>query len=58
MKYIMTIIWSLLIGAAVSYVLTSMAEDPFSMTQTLVLAGIFAVSIIVMGEFLIKKEEN
>lgn len=58
MRYIMTLIWSVLIGGIVSYVLTSMAGEPFNLTQTFVLAGIFAIFIFILGEVVIKEEKN
>lgn len=54
----MTLFWSLAIGGIVSYVLSSMAGDPFSMTQTFVLAGIFSIIIFILGEFVITEEKN
>lgn len=47
MKYIMTLIWALLIGSALGYVLASMAGDPFNVTQSaLFAAGVFIVILI------------
>jgi len=50
MRLIMTIIWSLLISSAISYVLTSMAGDPFNFTHTVVLTIIFVVAIVALSE--------
>lgn len=58
MRYIMTLIWSVLIGGIVSYVLTSMAGEPYNITQTLVLAGIFAIVIFFLGDVVIKEEKS
>lgn len=49
MKYVMTLIWSMLLSFIVSYVLSSMAGDPFIITQALVLGGIFFVAIVALG---------
>ncbi|HEY4601909.1 MAG TPA: DUF2929 family protein [Cerasibacillus sp.] len=49
MRYIMTIIWALLIGSVLSYVLTSMAGDPFNLNQALILSSIIAVLIFIMS---------
>ncbi|XGA32986.1 YjzD family protein [Virgibacillus sp. CBA3643] len=59
MRYIMTIFWAVAISAVVSYVLTSMAGAPFVLTDTLILAGIFAVAVIVLADFVLpeKKEQ-
>ncbi|WP_235794092.1 DUF2929 family protein [Virgibacillus salidurans] len=55
----MTIFWALAIGTVASYVLTSMAGEPFVFTEVLILAGIFAVAAIVLAEFILpeRKEE-
>lgn len=58
MRYIMTLFWSVAIGGIVSYVLSSMAGDPFNLTQTFVLAGIFAIIIFLLGDVVIKEEKN
>ncbi|MBO1003610.1 DUF2929 family protein [Pseudogracilibacillus auburnensis] len=39
----MTIIWALLIGGALAYVLASMAGEPFNVTQSLA----FSISMII-----------
>ena len=53
----MVLIWSVLISSAISYVLTSMAGDPFNLTHVLVLAGIFFVAITLLGEGILKEKE-
>ena len=55
MRYIMTIIWSVLIGAAVSYVLTSMGAEAFVLSDALILSGVFAVVAIILGDFVLKE---
>ena len=35
MRVVVTIIWAFLIVAALNYILTSMAQTPFNMTQTI-----------------------
>lgn len=59
MRYIMTLIWALLIGAALAYVLNSMAGDPFNVTQSVTFsAGIF-IAILLMDMVLHKPmDEN
>ncbi len=49
MKYVMTLIWSMLLSFIVSYVLSSMAGDPFILTQALVVGGVFFVAIVALG---------
>jgi len=58
MRLIMTIIWSILISGAISYVLTSMAGEPFNITFTLIVASFFVVAIFVLGEGALKETER
>lgn len=58
MRYIITIIWSLLLGAALSYVLSSMAGDPFVIAEAGILAAIIAVFVFILGDGLIEKAEQ
>lgn len=48
MKYVMTLIWAILIGGALAYVLASMAGDAFNVTQSIVysIAAFIAISIM------------
>lgn len=52
MKYIMTLVWSVLIGGALAYVLSSMATNPFDITQSLVFSAVIFVAIILMDAVL------
>lgn len=56
MRIIMTLIWAVLISGVVSYVLTSMAGEPFSILQTLIVAGMFGLVVIVLGGVVLKEE--
>ena len=58
MRYIMTIIWSLLIAFAVAYVLTSMAAEPFVISEAIILAAVFAVLIFFMGDVVLKEKSE
>ena len=50
MRVIMTIIWALLIGGALAYVLSSMGGGSFNMTQSLLYsAGVFIAIIFLDG---------
>lgn len=49
MRFIMTIIWALLIGGVLSYVLTSMAGEPFNLNQSIILSSIIAVFIFILS---------
>lgn len=52
MRFIMTIIWALLIGSALAYVLASMADDAFNFTQALGFAVATFIGIIVIDGIL------
>lgn len=58
MRYIMVAIWSVLVGAVVSYVLTSMANEPFSLVSTFVLAATFAVFVILLGDVGLREQSD
>ncbi|MHA6251683.1 YjzD family protein [Oceanobacillus sp. CAU 1775] len=58
MRYIITIVWSLLLGAALSYVLASMAGDPFVLAEAGILAAIIAVFVFILGEGLLKEQKQ
>ncbi|MGM8364393.1 DUF2929 family protein [Virgibacillus sp. W0181] len=58
MRYIMTIIWSALISGVVSYVLSSMTGEPFNLADSLILAAIMAIAIFLLGDGLLKKQED
>lgn len=46
MKFIMTLIWALLIGSALAYILSSMANDVFNLTQALGFGAATFIGII------------
>jgi len=52
MRFLMTIIWALLIGGALAYVLSSMAENPFNVTQSLVFSAAMVIIIFLLGGIL------
>ncbi|HEX6593643.1 MAG TPA: YjzD family protein [Bacillota bacterium] len=59
MRYIMVIIWGVLISSVLSYVLTSMAGEPFNVNQTITLAVIFSVIVYILGDgILTEKNES
>lgn len=50
MRFIMTIVWALLIGGALAYVLSSMAGDTFNITQSIMYsAGVFLAILLIDG---------
>ncbi|HLR65811.1 DUF2929 family protein [Virgibacillus alimentarius] len=58
MQFIMSFIWALLISGAISYVLASMAGDPFNLTHTIVLAIILTLAVYVLGGGLLKEDSE
>lgn len=48
MRIIMTLIWALLIGAALAYVLSSMGGEPFNVTQSIVFSASTFIAIILL----------
>ena len=49
MKYVMTLVWSMLLSLVVSYVLGSMAGDPFILSEAVILGVIFFITITLLG---------
>lgn len=58
MRYIMTLIWSVLISLVVTYVVTSMAGAAFNSTSVFVLAAVIFLAIFVLGELILKEKEE
>lgn len=58
MRYVMAIVWSFLISSAISYVLSSMANEPFNFTQTLILTGTFAVIVFLLDAVVLSEKEQ
>ncbi|BAC13157.1 hypothetical conserved protein [Oceanobacillus iheyensis HTE831] len=56
MRYIMTIFWSFLLSAAVSYVLSSMGGEPFLIENAIILTVIFSIVVFVLGEGILKEK--
>ena len=52
MRFIISLIWALLIGGALAYVLSSMADNAFNLTQSLVFSGIAFIAIVLMDVIL------
>lgn len=60
MRIIMTIIWAFLIVAALNYILTSMAQIPFNMTQTITYTICAIIGVLLVDGILsaaLKKNE-
>lgn len=58
MRYFMTIFWSLLISGVVSYVLSSMAGEPFNLSNSIILAIIMTIIIFILGDGLLKEQND
>jgi len=58
LRFFVVIIWSFLVSTIVSYVLTSMAGEPFNLNHTMILAAFFVVVITILGEFVLKEEKS
>ncbi|MBP1969029.1 membrane protein CcdC involved in cytochrome C biogenesis [Virgibacillus natechei] len=58
MRYIMTIVWAIIISTVLSYVLTSMEGEPFVLSEALILGVIFSIIVIVLGEFVLKEKKE
>ncbi|MEC5423618.1 DUF2929 family protein [Virgibacillus sp. C22-A2] len=54
----MTIVWAVLISGVISYVLSSMGNEAFSLVNTLVLAAILVVAVVILGEGVLKEEDT
>jgi len=57
-RFIVTIIWALLIGAAIAYVLSSMAEQPFNVSQSVAFSAIAFVGILVVDIVLSTRKQS
>jgi small-conductance mechanosensitive channel len=57
MRYIMTFIWSFLLSSMVTYVIGNMSGTPFEITNALVIAVVFTVVVIILGDGLLKDDE-
>lgn len=59
MRFIVTLIWAVLIGAAIAYVLASMGQEPFSMEQSIAFSAISFVFLLFVDIALSSnKQEN
>ncbi|GGB39940.1 DUF2929 family protein [Virgibacillus dakarensis] len=58
MRFFWTFIWALAVGSVISYILSSMAGNPFNVVHTLALAIIFTLAIYLLGEGVLKEQEE
>lgn len=48
LRFIISLVWALLIGGALAYVLSSMAGDAFNLTQSIVYSAVAFIAILLM----------
>jgi hypothetical protein len=58
MRYIATIFWAVIITFVLSYVLSSMANEPLDLVATLVMAAIFSIIVFVLGDGLLRERKE
>ncbi|MDL4842912.1 DUF2929 family protein [Aquibacillus rhizosphaerae] len=58
MRYLITIIWALLISLVISYVLTSMAGEELRMAPIFFLVAIFSIVTFIVGDGILKEDKK
>ncbi|HLQ72612.1 MAG TPA: DUF2929 family protein [Bacillota bacterium] len=58
MRFILPIIWAFVISGVISYVLSSMASEPFNITATVAVATLISLAVIILGEGVLKETED
>lgn len=58
LRYIVGIIWAVLISGVASYVLASMADEPFSVEGAILLAVILAAGVFILGDGALKEDKK
>ncbi len=58
MRFIMALVWAILIGSALAYVLSSMAGDPFNLTQAFGYAVAVFIGIVAMDGILSSQSKS
>ena len=58
MRFIVTIIWAALISGVLSYILSHMTGSTFELTNVIVLTVIISLTVFILGEGLIKTNEE
>ena len=54
----MTIVWALLIGGALAYILSSMAGDSFNLTQSISFSAIAFIAILLLDGVLSAQDKQ
>ncbi|WLV25541.1 DUF2929 family protein [Aciduricibacillus chroicocephali] len=50
MRYIMTLIWGIAIGSAISYMLTAMGGQEFSFVLMFAMVAVISLTVFIVGE--------
>jgi hypothetical protein len=58
MRYVMTIVWASLLGVVLSYVLSSMAAEPFNVSATIAFIVIVSLAVFWLGDGVLKEEKD
>jgi len=58
MRFILTLVWAVLIGSAISYMLSAMGGQEFQVSNMLIMAGILSLAVFVLGEAVLKPEKD
>lgn len=58
MRFVMTIVWALLIGGALAYILSSMAGDSFNLTQSISFSAIAFIAILLLDGVLSAQDKQ
>lgn len=58
MRFLMTIFWAALISSVLSYVLTSMADEPFNLIQTVWLMVAMSIAIFLLDAAVLKEQND
>jgi len=58
MRYVMTFIWAALIGVVLSYVLSSMAAEPFNVSATIAFIIIVSLAVFLLGDGVLKDKKE
>ena len=58
MRFIMTIVWALLIGGALTYVLSSMGGETFNLTHSITYSVVAFIAILLLDGVLTTQEQD
>lgn len=58
MRFIITFVWSFILCSAISYILSSMGQQGFSLKNALFVSVLFSVVVYILGEMLASFEQK